>query len=332
MSRALRFLSAVVLLTAAAACLRPAPTLEEAYQAARLAPATPAVQVASWRELLRHHPESPYTLEAADALERLLAQELDRPGEVRDILQDLLARVVEPRTRRGLQRRLARILAVLKDAEGLRHLVAEVSGERTPGFGEFLALLEASVDGEAWSLTLDLADRALPLTTPEAYSAEFPDRGLEPGEVARITGRRRAMVLAARGRAQANLGNPDEALATFAQAAAGAPRSYLGVLDPPLPRYWGLTLLEAGRPQEALEQLAPAALMGGDPDAMPALREAFAATGHEDQEFERFSRQTREGLARTLEDFRLLEFDGRPFQLAQQARDQVVLLTFWFPT
>lgn len=332
MSRVLQVVSAVVLLIGAAACSRPAPTVEQAYQAARRTSATPAEQAASWHSLLRYHPESPYTLEAADALVRLLAQDLGRPEEVREILRDVLDRVEEPRTRRGLQRRLARVLALLNDADGLRHLVEEAAAERALAFGEFLALLDASVTGEAWELTLDLADRALPLTTPEAYSAEFPDRGLDPGEVASITGRRRAMVLAARGRAQARLGDGEEALATFAQAAAGAPRSYLGVLDPPLPRYWGLTLLEAGRPREALEHLAPAALMGGDPDALPALRAAFSATGHEDHEFEEFSRKTREGLARNLEDFRLLGYDGKPFQLAQQGRDQVILLTFWFPT
>lgn len=330
--RVLTLWTAAILAVVVAGCSRPTPSLEEAYQTASEAPDVPAVQFAAWRRLLRHHPDTPHTIEAADAVIRIASRELEQPHQAREVLEEVLDQVENPRTRRTLQRRLAHVLGDLRDEDGLRQLVGEMAAESEPGFGEALTLLDAAVTGEAWPLTLELADRAMVLATPEAYRRQAPGSRLGDDEVERIAGRRTAMVLASRGRAQARLGDLDAALATFEQAAAGSPLSYMGQLPPPLSRYWGLTLLEAGRPQEALDHLAGASVMGGDEDAGPVLRRAWDAAGFPEEEFERFLWDTRLALSRPLEDFELPDMDGRPFRMAEQGRDQVVLLAFWFPT
>ena len=101
--------------------------------------------------------------------------------------------------------------------------------------------------------------------------------------------------------------------------------------DTPLLRYWGLALLKTGDFDQALEKLAPEAVMGGDEEALHGLKEAYVARSGGEQGFEEYVWRTREELAPRIADFTLPDYEGTPLALSS-LQGKVILLAFWFPT
>jgi hypothetical protein len=109
--------------------------------------------------------------------------------------------------------------------------------------------------------------------------------------------------------------------------------SYLGVPNTPLYSFWGRAALAEGDFDRAVELLGAETLFGQNgARADVYLREAYAAKNGGDEGFEEFLWATRNDLAKTVDDFTLLDYNGNEVRLADTSAGKVTLLAFWFPT
>ena len=96
--------------------------------------------------------------------------------------------------------------------------------------------------------------------------------------------------------------------------------------------YWGSALWQQGDVEGAIAMLAPEAVFGDAKQAEPILRQAYGTVNGDDEGYSDFLDATRQELARDVDDFTLMNYDGNPVTLSELKGDSVMLLAFWFPT
>jgi hypothetical protein len=169
------------------------------------------------------------------------------------------------------------------------------------------------------------------MANAETFKADYPDASYSEAYI-QISGKnRQALLLTFKGWAKANAGQVESALADFALADGLVRRTYLGQPENELYLYWGKTLLAQGNAKGAADKLAPAALFGGQKEALDPLKQAYLATGGNESGFEDFIWKQRKLLAKTADDFTLEDYEGQPRRFAD-LRGKATLLNFWSPT
>jgi hypothetical protein len=215
--------------------------------------------------------------------------------------------------------------------------IGEVAGGleavRPLSYDEHQWVAMVATDLEEWVHADQHAHAAFFLATPENFRAEYPDREFTDEKVESIVRHRQGQSLAYESWALYNQGEIETAFTRFAEADAIGSLSYLGVPDNPLYTFWGRAALAEGDLDKAIELLSAETLFGEDGSSSePYLREAYVAKNGDDQGFDEFLWSTRNQLAKTIDDFTLLDYDGDPVSLSDIGTDKVTLLAFWFPT
>jgi predicted small lipoprotein YifL len=244
--------------------------------------------------------------------------------------REALALVTDDGVRREVQLELVSLYAAMADTDALKTAVAELAAAGPLGYADHDRITGAALEARAWGLAAEHAEASLGMATAEAYRADYPDRTFTDEQVTDAVANRKTSALTHKGWALANLDRVDEALAAFEAGSGNVSRNYVGIPEVPLYSYWGRTLAEAGQHGKAMEMLAADAVLGNDEEALDALHGAYVALNGE-AGFEDYLRRTRQGLAKTIDDFTLNNYQGEPLTMSS-LKGQVVLLSFWFPT
>ena len=278
---------------------------------------------------LEEFPDTEHTPGVVRELARLLTRELDRPEMAQAAITEALAAASDNDQRRYLEMELAIHFAGTGQMEALRELTAEMAREYDFKFTDHYQLMEAATEAEAWELVVEQAGAALAYATPAAYKAQYPD--MTEAEAERNGRRRVAYARAFEGWALANLGRADEALALFEAALPNAAYSLLGADETPLHLYWGMSLLESGDAEGALEKLSVEAIHGLHQEGAGVFREAWIAARGGEEGLEEYLWEVRLERSMELPDFALAGYDDAIVDTAELG-GRVILVAAWHPT
>jgi hypothetical protein len=204
---------------------------------------------------------------------------------------------------------------------------------RPLSYDEHQWVAETATDLEEWMHADQHAHAAFLLATPENFRAENPDREFSDEKVASIVRHRKAQSLAYDAWALYNQGSTELAFERFAEADAVGSVNYVGVPDNPLYTFWGQAALTEGDIDQAIKLLGAETLFGQEgSSAEPYLREAYVAKNGNEEGYDEFLWATRNDLAKTVDDFTLLDYEGNEISMAKTSAGKVTLLAFWFPT
>ena len=333
-----RTLAVVLVLTAftlSSSCKGRKAAVEAAYtswDATMEKATTDTEKLAATKAFLGRFPDTEHTEDVASTLAYLLGDALGKPAEADAFLIDLAEKVKDPDRELAVVGVRLGVLGKLKDGARLRQAVAEFTKGRELKFGDRSTVADAAIECGEWALALDTAEAALPFASPEAVKADNPNRKLSEQRVADTARRRKVEMLGAKGWALANLGRLDEAVAVLREAHAADFRGYMGNTESSAGSYLGRALAMAGKKDEAADVLTVAALYGDDKAAMETLKGHLAAASESDGGFDAYLTATRLRLARTVDDFTLPDYAGKPQTFSKLRNGEVTLLSFWFPT
>ncbi len=258
-------------------------------------------------------------------------ERLGEPERAYEVLRSALDRIQDPESRFEVGTALAPLAHELGHAVDLAEVAGDLAAVRELTFNDHLQVMETAVEVEQWELALEHSEASLGLASEEAYRADYPDREFSDQEVAERSRRRRVLALAHRGWALCNLERCDQGLEVFEEADRIKTVDYMGVSDTPLDLFWGRAMLARGEERRAIELLAADAAFGDAAEAVPLLRQAYAAVNQGEDGFDEYLWSIRERLAKPVDDFTLPDYEGLPHTLSA-LEDKVVLLAFWFPT
>jgi hypothetical protein len=287
----------------------------------------PEVKVGLARDFLERYPDSDHTGDFLGDAVYYLLEELERPDEAYQLVEVTLAKVEDADTRLDAQMQLAVLHSKTGRLEELSALADEMAAEHSFQFTDHLRLMELGTEAGAWNLVLEQADDAMAFATPEAFKAQWPDYDDE--YAARAGQRRKAYCKAYRGWAEANLGDYEAALASFATGVDDTSYSLLGVDETPLHLYWGRTLALKGEPEEGMDKLAVEALFGSK-EAKDAYAEAWVAAHGTEAGLEERLWALRQEHAQPLPQFALPNYEGEMFESTEHIGD-VLLIAAWNP-
>jgi tetratricopeptide (TPR) repeat protein len=259
--------------------------------------------------------------------------EMEDPQGAFDAVYSALDQIEDPEQRFEVSMRLFD----LSDSVEIPLDVAEVAGAleavRPLGYDEHQWVVETAVDLEDWLVASRHARAAFELATPDVFRAENQDREYSDEKVASFVRLRKAQSLAYEAWALYNQGSVKLAFERFADADAVGSVNYVGVPDNPLYTFWGRAALAEGEIDQAIKLLGAETLFGWEASsAEPYLREAYVAKNGDDDGFDEFLWTTRKDLAKTVDDFTLLDYSGNAVSMAETSAGKVTLLAFWFPT
>lgn len=278
------------------------------------------------------YPDTEYAGMLASAVTYYQGGELEDPEGAYQLLADTLSKNNDPEARYQIGTALFPLAMELGHSMDLGAVAEELAATRSLDFGEMIDIADLALEHEQWELGAAYAEAAMEKATPEAFLADYPDDDYTAEEAAAKAERRQVMSLADLGWALWNLEQPDQAMAAFERAAPMKSVTYVGAADTPLDYYHGKAKLAAGDSAAAMELLAAGAIMGSDKDAMSALREAYAANKGSDEGFDEWMWSQREGLAKSVDDFTLADYEGNTHDFSTLSDGKVTLLAFWFPT
>ena len=281
---------------------------------------------------MREHPDTDYAGMLAGAIAYYQGDEMEDPEGAYALLGETLAKNTDPDTRYQIGMAMFPLAMEIGEAMDLGAVAEELAATRELDFGEMIEIADTAVDHDQWEIGAKYAEAAMTQATPEAFLADYPDDDYTVEEAGVKADKRKAMSLTNLGWAQWNLGQTDEAMATFEEAVPLKSVNYVGAADTPLDYYRGRVMLASGDAAAALELLAPGAIMGSDKQAMAVLREAYVADKGSDEAFEEWLWSQREGLARAVDGFTLADYEGTAHDFSALADGKVTLLAFWFPT
>ncbi len=198
-------------------------------------------------------------------------------------------------------------------------------------FDDHWNVIEGAVKVKEWKLVREYCASAKAQTTVEAYRADHPDTDYSEDMVQTAVNIRVGMLMVKDGWAQSNLGQLDRALADFAIANRLIPRYYFDIPENDLDIYWGKTLLEKKDYQAAIDMLDMSALIMGHEEAKAGLKKAYAGLKGSETGFEKYAADLHLKIAETIEDFEMPDYEGNRHRFAD-LRDEVTILTLWFPT
>jgi len=293
--------------------------------------ASDAEQVAAAKDFLQQFPDTEHTREVAGNAVYLLSEKLGDATGADALLVDLNERVRTTETRTALAGMRLGVLAKLRRTDALRVAAEEYTAGRELRYGDHQRVFEAALECGDWDLALAHAERALPLSTAEAFLADNEKRKPSEQRITDGARRRRVGALAARGWALANLGRLEEALPVLEEAHDTDFSGYMGNRESAAGSYLGRALAMAGRCAKAEPVLVVEALYGGDPAARKALLDCHTAAAGE-TDFDAYLGQARRRMARPIDDFTLPDYGSVTHRFSDLHNGEVALLAFWFPT
>lgn len=278
--------------------------------------------------------EYPDTSESVNALGDVIyyrTQKMDDlPGAVA-VTRSTLDRTVDPDLRFDVGLRLHRLSHQDGEATDLGAVAEELANHHALGFGEHLDVVETAEETGDWEVMLEHASAMEAFANETAFRAAYPDDDFSDERVEFSVNRRQAWVLAYQGGALTNLGRLDEASEVFLKAEEiPAVTDFLGIPETPIDTYRGQGALLLGHPEQAAELFAHSAVMGGEPEAMKGLQEAYEAINGSNDGFDDYVLTVREGIARPLAKFSLTDYDNSPVRLGATTGD-VMVISFWNP-
>jgi tetratricopeptide (TPR) repeat protein len=301
--------------------------LRDAYGAAQ----TPLEKYEVLHTFLSEYPESRYSVGILREAVRLLSDELQDPDKALSLIASTLAKINDARTRFEVKKVQVGLYGKTGKSSELRALVSELSKERDFKYSDNSAIASAAVATGDWELALKHFEAALTQATPETVWAELPENSRDADRVQSMAKSRKAESLSGKGWALFNLGQTEEALAAFGAAEKETDFFYAGFPESDLFLYWGKALLKTGKVDEAMEKLAPGAVIGGNQAELETLKEAFIAKNGSAAGYEDFIWQQRVRLAKPVAEFALPDYEGLSHSFSE-LRGEVTLLNFWFPT
>jgi hypothetical protein len=281
---------------------------------------------------LREYPDTDYAGRLAGAVAYYQGEELGDPSGAYAILAETLAKNTDPEVRYEIGTSMFPLAVEIGETMDLGAVAEELAATRPLTFPEMMDISDLALEHDQWALGATYAEAALERATPEAFLADYPDDDYTREEAEAKAVRRKAMSYANLGWARFNLGETEAAMEAFDLGAPLKTVDYLGVADTPIDLYLGKAKLASGDTEGAIELLTPAAVMGSDPDAMTALREAYHATDPSRTGFAEFLWTQRQNLAKPIDDFTLADYDGASHDFSALSDGKVTLLAFWFPT
>jgi len=292
-----------------------------------------ADQVALVEQFLTDYPNHENAGYFCEDIINYYARDLGQPEKAYENLYPVLAVAEDHEVRFDIGTALAPIAAELGKPLDLKNLAVSLESEDQLNFYQTQQVMDAAAKTGDWALEESYADGALARATAEAYRAEYPDREFSDEDVAKRVTLRRVTALAHKGWAAFNQDRADEAMVLFEEANNLAERNYVGLTGGPLNTYWGTALLRQGDTEGAMTVLAPEAIFGDKKSAEPILRQAYVASNDDSEEgFDEFATFTRGHLARQVDDFTLMDYQGDEVALGDLRKEKVTLLAFWFPT
>lgn len=293
---------------------------------------TAEVKVALAEDYLASYPDTKHSGSMAGAIVYYRGHEMEDPQGAWEVVSVALDQIQDPEQRFEVSMEalsLADSVDIPLDIAEVANALSEI---RPLSYSEHQQVAETAIDLEEWMVADEHSLAALDLATPEQYRMDYPDREFTDQEVATRAQYRMASSLVNDGWAVFNLGDPELAMTRFAKADEVGSVSYLGVPDTPLYLYWGRAALNQGDTDRAIELLGVETVFGENgSEAEPYLREAFVAKNGSDEGFDEFLWSTRTRLAKSADDFELLDYAGNPRSLSE-ASGNVTMLAFWFPT
>jgi tetratricopeptide (TPR) repeat protein len=289
-------------------------------------------KVALVEGFLTKYPDTEYAGRLAGTLAYYRGEEMDDAEGALALLDATLDQNTDPETRFEIAKAMFPLSVEIGEPMDLATIAEELAAVRPLNFVERIEVSDLALEHGQWETGAAYAEAALEKATADDFLADYPDDDYTREEAEAKAARRTIMSLANLGWAKWNLGQPDEAMAAFDEAAPLQTVGYLGFSDLPLDLYRGRALLASGDAEGAIELLTPRAVLASDEDAMEALREAFAVINREEGEFDDFVWSERQRLARTIDDFTLADYEGEMHDFSALSDGKVTLLAFWFPT
>jgi tetratricopeptide (TPR) repeat protein len=308
---------------------------EDAYQALKTAwddAQSSEAKVALAEDYLSRFPGSEHSGSMAWRIAYYRGQDLGDPAGAWAAIAAALPGIEDP------EQRFEASMAGLSLADStdvtldLADVAAALGAVRPLSFDEHSQVASAAVALELWEVADQHSRAALELATPDRFRLDYPEREYTEQQIATRVKHRKTSQLVMSGWALFNLGATDEAFARFKEAEDVGSENYLGIPNNSLYQFWGRAALAEGDYTTAIDMLGAEAIFGQDREAAePFLREAFAASTRGGESYEEFLWATRNRLAKTADDFELLDYQGTPHRLSDAA-GKVILLAFWFPT
>lgn len=302
-----------------------------AFEAAHDATETDAQRVALIKDFLAEHPHHPDAIMLLDYGAGLMSV----TGEGAD------AAVAMVRAHRALLEdpaHQAKVDGILMDLfgdpgyrEDLKVLVAELYDPAGMSYVDHLDVIRAYVGAEAWDEVDAHATAAMPLATPAAFRAAYPDRGFSDEYIEGAGRNRIGLLKTYTGWAAANRGDRAAAFADFAAAEPLVRETFFGLPDNKLFRYWGQTLVDDGRLDEGLKKLSLAAVFGHDDEADHLARAAFDAR-YKVGDFDDYLWNLRLKNAPDMPGFVAYNYHDVKVSWEDVRGEKATLLAFWFPT
>lgn len=214
--------------------------------------------------------------------------------------------------------KMLEVAEIVEKEEGLLYLQGE-------------AVLRVAVQAGDWEVARRYSAKTRDLNSPDAFRAELQSGEMSEDDVAAEVRHRKGLLASHDGWIEANQGNLDQALASFAEAETLVRHSYLGIPDGNLNLNWGETLMMKADFSGAIERLAPEGLISGNREALSLLEDAYRQREGSGDGFETWGDQKRLEIAKTIDRFTLPDYQGRPHEL-DSLLGKVTLIAFWFPT
>ena len=284
-------------------------------------------------QYLAKYPDTGHSGLLARRIAYYRGHEMGDPGGAFDAVYAALDQIEDPEQRFVASMSLFGLADSVEVPLDIAEVASALEAVRPLGYDENQWVYEIASDLEEWECAGRHAQAAFQMVTPENFRAEYPDREFTDEKVASMVRFRKGQSLAYEAWALYNQGKIEAAFTRFAEADAVGSVTYLGVPNNPLYTFWGRAALAEGDIDKAVELLGAQTLFGQDRSSSEAyLREAYAAKNGNDEGFDEFLWATRNQLAKKVDDFTLLDYEGDPVSLTDVGTDKVTLLAFWFPT
>ena len=300
----------------------------EAYEAA----ASPAAKLAIVERFLTDHPAHARFAAAVRAGKNVLLDELDDRQAAVDFVQRYLPLAPDDAARDDLQDLLLDLYSHPDYAAALTELVGRRYDLAAMTYVEHVRVLDAAAKAEAWGLLAKHAAAAESQANADAFRAAYPDRDFSEDYIADAGRNRQGLLRTYTGWAAANQGDLARAEKDFEAAKTLVRKTFFGLPDNELYRFWGLTLLKQGRRDQGLEMLALAGLYGNDEAALAAAREAFTDQGRRQTSFDDYLWDLRRDRATKMADFTAVDYEDVQHAYTSLRGEKATLLAFWFPT
>ena len=284
-------------------------------------------------EYLAKYPDTEYSGLLARRVVYYRGHEMDDPKGAFDAVFNALGHIEDPEQRFVASMSLFDLADSVEVPLDIGEVASSLESVRPLSYDEHQRVAEIATDLEEWEHADQHAHAAFLLATPEIFRAEYQDREFSDEKVAAMVRHRKGQSLAYEAWALYNKGDIELAFTRFTEGDAIGSVSYVGVPDNPLYNFWGRAALAEGDIDKAVELLGAETLFGQSSSRSEAyLRKAYVAKNGDEEGYDEFLWATRNELARTVDDFTLLDYSGNPVKLTDVSTDKVTLLAFWFPT